>query len=293
MAKKTMNIENQTIDSEVLEEATVEETVVDDTVEETVNSEPATISEAFETANVTSATSGSRGLTGTAQLTSTASAIVADVIKTINDNFADYKEDFMASKASHDSMDKLLNKLVDFEAIDYSFLSDLPEAITDGMLKSQQSKRSRAKSKVMTMDNYKSMMTGAVSERLLRLATGKVKSAGGMRRQAGSVEFSEEQLEMLKENQEQLRKELRNVQSKKSIMKSKTEFTTEDDRWQALLVAEAQLKNIRVSATGTTTIVEVDRTKDAVANILKDIDTNQLKAVDSKQMLADIKALLG
>ena len=288
-----MNIENQTIDSEVLEEATVEETVVDDTVEETVNSEPATISEAFETANVTSATSGSRGLTGTAQLTSTASAIVADVIKTINDNFADYKEDFMASKASHDSMDKLLNKLVDFEAIDYSFLSDLPEAITDGMLKSQQSKRSRAKSKVMTMDNYKSMMTGAVSERLLRLATGKVKSAGGMRRQAGSVEFSEEQLEMLKENQEQLRKELRNVQSKKSIMKSKTEFTTEDDRWQALLVAEAQLKNIRVSATGTTTIVEVDRTKDAVANILKDIDTNQLKAVDSKQMLADIKALLG
>lgn len=293
MAKKTMNIENQTIDSEVLEEATVEETVVDDTVEETVNSEPATISEAFETANVTSATSGSRGLTGTAQLTSTASAIVADVIKTINDNFADYKEDFMASKASHDSMDKLLNKLVDFEAIDYSFLSDLPEAITDGMLKSQQSKRSRAKSKVMTMDNYKSMMTGAVSERLLRLATGKVKSAGGMRRQAGSVEFSEEQLEMLKENQEQLRKELRNVQSKKSIMKSKAEFTTEDDRWQALLVAEAQLKNIRVSATGTTTIVEVDRTKDAVANILKDIDTNQLKAVDSKQMLADIKALLG
>jgi hypothetical protein len=293
MAKKTMNIENQTIDSEVLEEATVEETVVDDTVEETVNSEPATISEAFETANVTSATSGSRGLTGTAQLTSTASAIVADVIKTINDNFADYKEDFMASKASHDSMDKLLNKLVDFEAIDYSFLSDLPEATTDGMLKSQQSKRSRAKSKVMTMDNYKSMMTGAVSERLLRLATGKVKSAGGMRRQAGSVEFSEEQLEMLKENQEQLRKELRNVQSKKSIMKSKAEFTTEDDRWQALLVAEAQLKNIRVSATGTTTIVEVDRTKDAVANILKDIDTNQLKAVDSKQMLADIKALLG
>ena len=160
------------------------------------------------------------------------------------------------------------------------------------MLKSQQSKRSRAKSKAMTMDNYKSMMAGAIAENLIRQATGKVKSAGGARRMSGSVDFTAEQLEELRADQEKLKKELRNVQSKKSIMKSKADFSEDDDRWQALLVAEEQLKSIRVS-TGHTQVVKVDETKEKLAEVLADVDPSSLKAGDSKALLAQIKELLG
>ena len=101
-----------------------------------------------------------------------------------------------------------------------------------------------------------------------------------------------EQLEELKEDQDRLKKEIRNVQSKKSIMKSKADFSEEDPRWQALLVAEEQLKSIRIS-TGRTQVVKVDETKDALTETLADVDIEHLKAADSKELLAKIKAMIG
>ena len=102
-------------------------------------------------------------------------------------------------------------------------------------------------------------------------------------------------LEVLKENQEQLKKELRNVQSKKSIMKSKANFSEEDERWQQLLVAEGQLKSIRVSTRGTTKIVEVDTTKEKLEEAFDGIDIEsieKMKAADSKALLAKLAELI-
>ena len=166
---------------------------------------------------------------------------------------------FKASQREHSAMDTLIEEMVDFDTVDYDFIYQLDDKTVDGMLKSQQSKRSRCKSKAMTMDNYKSMMTAAIAEKIIRLATGKTKNAVGVRRGTGTVTFSDEELEALRVDQEQLKKELRNVQSKKSIMKSKADFSEEDERWQALLVAEEQLKSIRVSTRGAR-VVEVDTT---------------------------------
>lgn len=232
-----------------------------------------------------------RTLAGTAQLTAVANELVAECIKKLNDNLDDYREDFEASKHDHNAMDKLLAKLIDYDTVDVKFIKELDEATVNGMLKSQQSKRSRAKSKAMTMDNYKSMMSGAIAENLIRKATGKVKSAGGARRMSGSIDFTAEQLEELKNDQDRLRKEIRNIQSKKSIMKSKADFSEDDERWQALLVAEEQLKSIRVS-TGRTQVVKVDETKDALAKALAEVDIEHLKAADSKELLAKIKAMI-
>lgn len=250
------------------------------------------INEMFNATETNEATANARSLAGTAQLTAVANELVAECIKKLNDNLDEYREDFEASKHDHNAMDKLLAKLIDFDTVDVEFIKELDETTVDGMLKSQQSKRSRTKSKAMTMDNYKSMMTGAIAENLIRKATGKAKSAGGARRMSGSVDFTAEQLEELREDQERLKKELRNVQSKKSIMKSKADFSEEDERWQALLVAEEQLKSIRV-ATGGTKVVKVDETKEKLAEVLADVDPNSLKAADSKEMLARIKELLG
>ena len=250
------------------------------------------INEMFNATENNEATTNTRNLAGTAQLTAVANEYVASTIKVLNDNFEQYREAFEASKNDHSAMDALLAQIIDFDAIDVEFIKELDETVVDGMLKSQQSKRSRAKSKVMTMDNYKSMMAGAIAENLIRKATGKVKSAGGARRLSGSVDFSAEQLEALKEDQEQLKKEIRNVQSKKSIMKSKADFSEEDERWQALLVAEEQLKSVRVS-TGGTKVVKVDETKEKLAEMLNEVDTDHMKAADVKDMLAQVKALLG
>lgn len=250
------------------------------------------INEMFNAVENNETATNARNLAGTAQLTSVANELVAQCIKTLNDNLDEYREDFEASKHDHNAMDKLLAKLIDFDTIDVEFIKELDETTVDGMLKSQQSKRSRAKSKAMTMDNYKSMMSGAIAENLIRKATGKVKSAGGARRMSGSVDFTAEQLEELREDQERLKKELRNVQSKKSIMKSKADFTEEDERWQALLVAEEQLKSIRVT-TGGTKVVKVDETKEKLAEMLSEVDTDHMRTSDVKDMLAQVKALLG
>ena len=250
------------------------------------------INEMFNATENNEATANARSLAGTAQLTAVANELVAQCIKTLNDNLDEYREDFEASKHDHNAMDKLLAKLIDFDDVDVEFIKELDETVVDGMLKSQQSKRSRAKSKAMTMDNYKSMMAGAIAENLIRKATGKAKSAGGARRMSGSVDFTAEQLEALQADQEQLKKEIRNVQSKKSIMKSKADFSEEDERWQALLVAEEQLKSVRVS-TGGTKVVKVDETKEKLAEMLNEVDTNHMKAADVKDILAQVKALLG
>lgn len=250
------------------------------------------INEMFNATENNEATANARSLAGTAQLTAVANELVASTIKTIDGDFENYTEAFAASKSDHSAMDALLAQIINFDTIDVEFIKELDETVVDGMLKSQQSKRSRAKSKAMTMDNYKSMMAGAIAENLIRKATGKAKSAGGARRMSGSVDFTAEQLEALQADQEQLKKEIRNVQSKKSIMKSKADFTEEDERWQALLVAEEQLKSIRVT-TGGTKVVKVDETKEKLAEVLADVDPNSLKAGDSKALLAQIKELLG
>lgn len=252
-----------------------------------------TMNNLFAESNNTVTTNG-RGLAGTAQLTEIASNLTNAVIAQLNENIDEHMELFKASQREHSAMDTLIEEMVDFDTVDYDFIYQLDDKTVDGMLKSQQSKRSRCKSKAMTMDNYKSMMTAAIAEKIIRLATGKTKNAVGVRRGAGTVTFSDEELEALRVDQEQLKKELRNVQSKKSIMKSKADFSEDDERWQALLVAEEQLKSIRVSTRGAK-VVEVDTTKEKLEEAFEGIDLeniDSMKAADSKALLAKLAELI-
>lgn len=252
-----------------------------------------TMNNLFAESNNTVTTNG-RGLAGTAQLTEIASHTTNVVIAQLNENIDEHMELFKASQREHSAMDTLIEEMVDFDTVDYDFIYQLDDKTVDGMLKSQQSKRSRCKSKAMTMDNYKSMMTAAIAEKIIRLATGKTKNAVGVRRGTGTVTFSDEELEALRVDQEQLKKELRNVQSKKSIMKSKADFSEEDERWQALLVAEEQLKSIRVSTRGAR-VVEVDTTKEKLEEAFEGIDLENIgsmKAADSKALLAKLAELI-
>lgn len=246
-----------------------------------------TINNLFATDNNTTTVSN-RGLSGTAQLTSVASNLANEILQVMNSNIDEYAEDIKKSQVDNNAMDTLIEKVYKLENVDVDFLKELDEDTIDGMLKSQQSKRSRSKSKAMTMDNYRTLMTGAIAENLIRLATGKEKHAGGPRRMAGSVDYTIEQLQELSEDQERLKKEIRNVQSKKSIMKSKADFDESDERYQALLKAEQQLKDMRVSGSN---IVEVDTTKNALTDMMAGVDIHNLKAAEAKELLEKLAGL--
>ena len=83
-----------------------------------------------ETAN------NARNLAGTAQLTSLASTIANDILKTVNDNFEEYQELIAKSKSDHGAMDELIAKTFNLADADAEFLKELDETTLAGMLKS-------------------------------------------------------------------------------------------------------------------------------------------------------------
>lgn len=237
----------------------------------------------------TETTANARQLNGTAQLTSIASKLATEAINQMEADIENYRDRLQQSTKDMSELDKLIDELVDIEAVEADFLLDIADETIDGMLKSQQSKRSRTKSKTMTLDNYHTLMTAAIAENIIRLVCDKPKSHGGAKR-AGVVDYTPAELEYFEANQDDLKKEIRNIQSKKSIMKSKEGFDETDERWLALLKAEQMLKDLRVG--GNTTIIEVDTTKNALAEVFSDVVIDDLKAAEAKELLETIKGLL-
>jgi len=241
-------------------------------------------------ANSTNQKGTSRGnqLDNTANLTRISTDIAVEILKRAEAE--QYQAKIVESQQSHDVMDQLINEIYDLTTVDIEFLKAESEEVLDRMIKSQQSKRSRAKSREMTLDNYITMLTGAVAENLLRIAAGKPKSAGGGGARRGTVTYSEEELEALANDPEALKRAIRNVQSKKSIYKSKADFDPESERWQELLKAEEQLKAIRDGQT-----IEAEKAiekTNQLEEMLATVDPKDLKAADAKDMLEHIKQML-
>lgn len=249
------------------------------------------INELFGTTN-TNTTVNARSLPGTAELTAFASSAANRIVKAMEADIENYRDRIQKSTDDSRELDRILDEFRPFADIeDDNILRHLDGETVESILKSQQSKRSRAKSKAMTLDNYMALLTAAIAEDILRELYNKPKSAGGFRRAAGTVDYTGAQLEEFAENQEALRREIRNIQSKKSIMKSKADFSESDERWLSLLKAEQQLKDLRVGSQPTQ-IVEVDKTKDALTEMLAGADISKLKAADAHKMLEDISKLL-
>ena len=232
-----------------------------------------------------------RLLNGTAELTRIAGNYAAGIIRTMEADIDSYRDRIAASTTDSKELDAILDELCPtFEIEDDSVLRNLSDETVEGMLKSQQSKRSRSKSKAMTLDNYNNLLTAAIAENILRELYNKPKAAHANYRRAGNVDYTPAQLEALAEDQEALRKEIRNVQSKKSIMKSREDFDPSSERWQSLLKAEIMLKDLRIGSS--TQVVEVDTTKDKLSELLEGVDVEHLKAADSKELLANIMDML-
>jgi hypothetical protein len=158
------------------------------------------------------------------------------------------------------------------------------------MIKSQKSKRSKAKNARMTLDNYRTLMTAAIAENLLRTVANKPKAKTGNTK-TSALDFTEDYLQYLTTDQDKLRREIRNIQSKKSIEKAKPDFDETSDRWQQLLSIEEILKSIRVDIEPVARPKKVDERLTKIAELLdKNIDI--LKAAESKELLKQIAVVL-
>lgn len=261
-------------------------------------------------ANTTGSTSSvRRQLEGSNQLSTLAVDIASKVLDTVMADKTKF-ELIAASQSDMNALDQLVTENYNLAEVDVEFLKKLDESTIDGLLKSNMSKRSHCKAKEMTMDNYKSMMAGLIAELLIRQATGKDKAkafgTAGTRGTTGL--FTDEALDRLALDQEDLRREIRNLQSKKSILKKKLiaakaedkEFAGTDDeyfntneQWKLLCSIEDQLFGIRIDGNRgrSTKTVVVDTTKDALAEKLADVDISTLKAADAKKLLAEIAGL--
>lgn len=241
-------------------------------------------------ANNNITTSITRGLPGTAELTALSNQYARHIIEAMDANAAEYTERIQDSTVDAATLDRLIIELIPEDYEEHAkFLVDLSDANIDSLLKSQQSKRSRSKSKPMTLANYHTLMSAAVAEFLIRKITNREKSAGFGVSRAGVVDYTIEQLEQLSADQDRLRREIRNIQSKKSLMKAKPDFDENDERWIALLRAEQQLKDLRVSSD--TRVVEVDKTKDDLQAMFEGVDIGKLKSADAHELLARIAEL--
>jgi hypothetical protein len=229
-------------------------------------------------------------LGSTANLTRISTDIAREILKRAEADAEKYQAKIVESQKSHDVMDQLINEIYDLTTVDIEFLKAESEEVIDRMIKSQQSKRSRAKSKEMTFENYLAMLTGAVAENLLRIAANKPKTAGGGGARRSSARYSEEELEAFKHDPEALKRAIRNVQSKKSIYKSKADFDETSEKWQELLEVEAQLKAIRDGQTAEAE--KAIETTNQLEEMLATVDLNDLKAADAKNMLENIKQML-
>jgi len=232
----------------------------------------------------------SNQLSSTADLTRISADIAREILRRAEADPEKFADKIVESQRSHDAMDVLIKETYDLTTVNIDFLKNESEEVIDRMIKSQQSERSRAKSKEMTLENYLTMLTGAVAENLLRIAANKPKSAGGGGARRDTVRYSDEELEMLKSNPEALKKAIRNVQSKKSIYKAKADFDETSERWKELLEVEAQLKALRDGQT-----IEAEKAiekTNQLEEMLATVDFNNLKATDAKELLASIKGML-
>ena len=230
-------------------------------------------------------TKGKRALSGTAEMTTNAEVVVNNILEALNNDYDSHAETFEQSKVDAYAMDMLISEFTNIlEDVEVGFLDKYDEDELKAMLKSQQSKRSRAKSKDMTMDNYKAMMNAAVCELMIRTFTGKAKTRVAGR---GSNMYTSEFLKSMAEDQHELRRELRNVQSKMCIFRKKhPEDYNEHDEYKELEKVENTLKDIR-------TPIQGHRVKMSDVTAALDVDVNELGLEDAKQLIAELQKLTG
>ena len=233
-----------------------------------------------------------RVLVGSTQVTELAMSVAKHTFEAALSQPDVYQARILASQTDIGELESLIVELGSLDVYDTTFIKNLGDENTDGILKSQMSKRSRCKGKEMTSENYLNMMTAMAAELLVRKEIGKKRSATVSRRSTAT--YSEDELKQLAADQNALRREIRNVQSKKSMHKKSLngiEPTMEDLGWKLLCDIEDQLKSIRTDIPRGSFNTLADNTRTELAAKLEGVNLTELGADEAKDLLMSLAQL--
>lgn len=200
----------------------------------------------FKNSEVTNTTTGVKQLDITPALTTAANGNADKLMQFIIN--ADNGDDLVKTTFEDAAvLDKLI--IEQAAAPEQEFLKEADKTEISNALKSQQSKRSRAKNGDLTMQNYKKLLVGAIAEHMIRNSCELPKSARGNSgvRSTTTWELTEEQAIVYKADQLALGKAIRNVQSKKTAIKKADDFDEKSEHWLKVLAYEESLKALRTN----------------------------------------------
>lgn len=183
----------------------------------------------------------------TAVLTRMSNEYALQVLDAIADNEDEYRELVEESRTNSNLLADIIekSKVLEGESFD-EYELDNEEAIK--IMKSQQSKRSRLKSKgTETFEGYKTYLSAFIGETIIRTIADIKRASSGPRGRFSYEPYTEEELIEFKENQHRLASALRNLQSRKCILK-KEDSEEAAAKIEQLIIKEDQLKQHRDSS---------------------------------------------
>lgn len=234
---------------------------------------------------------GKNQIAQTAQLTMQSTAIAEELLERLKD-WQEADADALISNtwADYAAMDEYLQGYAAIDTRDWSWLKEAGDEVGAKMLKSQQSKKSRARAGELTYTNYKTYLIAAIAELGIRDAFRFEKSAAG-RVSAATLELTEEAIAMYTEDQVALNKAIRNVQSKKSIAKKKG-ISEESEEWQQLLTFEAGLKSLRTTGAVDTETKKKAEKAEVIEAMLSEVDPDNMKKAELAAKVNELKMML-
>lgn len=192
---------------------------------------------------------GAKQLDITQRLTDTATIGAEAILKHINSLEGDDGNKLVLATITEPVV---LDRLITTEHVadKQDWLVTTDSEVVGKALKSQQSKRSRARSAIkdgdVSIQDYKKYLVGAIAEHLIRNSCEVPKGIRSERTSSiATLELTEEEAVSFKADQFKLAKVIRNVQSKKTAMKKVAGFTEEDAQWVKILAYEESLKVLR------------------------------------------------
>lgn len=183
------------------------------------------------------------------QLAQVADSVANQLIEKFNQLSEEEAND--CTVAAFESNSSMLNALIDNKVLTDDVICSELYSITDDdatrLLKSQQSKQSRSKSAGLSIQNFKKMASATVAVHLIRTQCGLTSNRTG-RQSEGLKPLTEETQQWYAANQFELGKAIRNIQSKKSILKKKMVDGGTDEQLQLMdeyVDYETTLKSLR------------------------------------------------
>lgn len=225
-------------------------------------------------------TTGLRRLDCTAALVQYSDEKARNLLNTVNGN-KEFEDLLKQSFSDSSAQDKLIADVLG--SLSTESVSEADEPQLKKLLASQQSKRSRAKGKDMTVANYLAMMSAAIAETIIRTTLGQPRGTAG---QTGTalVVLTDEELQAYSKDLDLTNRKIRSLQSWCSTHKH---LGVDGPEYAIVRGNIAALQALRPASTSIKVVKEDPRITE-IRSKLSNVDISKLKAAEKDALVESI-----